>query len=95
VSQDDFSGPEVEQRYRILQAHMAYPLVVQEHLMPEPEPELEHEPEPEPELKVDHRIELEQIDALPATVNPRPLNNNGTFHMRYRKQKEPHRAPFF
>lgn len=61
VSQDDFSGPEAEHRYRSLQAHM--PQV--EHFMTEPQPEpepvpnLESEPEVNLELALEPEIDLE------------------------------------
>ncbi|TVU47519.1 hypothetical protein EJB05_07123, partial [Eragrostis curvula] len=56
ISQDDFSGPEAEHRYRSLKAHMALPPPTS--LMNEPEPELEPEADPEHESELE--LELEQ-----------------------------------
>jgi hypothetical protein len=85
VSQDDFSGPEAEQRYRNLQAHMVQPLTAEEHLMPA-------------ELQVAQSSELlslgHQTDARPTKVIVH-TSNNGSFRMRPRKQSHPERSPFF
>jgi hypothetical protein len=102
VSQDDFSGPEAEQRYRNLQAHMVQPLTAEDHLMPQPEldAESEHqlEPEFEAELQVAQSSELlslgHQTDARPTKVTVH-TSNNGSFRMRPRKQSHPERSPFF
>jgi hypothetical protein len=102
VSQDDFSGPEAEQRYRNLQAHMGQPLTTEEDLMPQPKPDLElerqRELEFEAELQVVQSFELLslgcQTDALPTMVTVR-TSNNGSFRMRPRKQSHPERSPFF
>jgi hypothetical protein len=102
VSQDDFSGPEAEQRYRNLQAHMVQRLTAEENLMrqskPNPESECQPKPEFEAELQVAQNFELlslgRQTDALPPTVTVR-ISNNGSFRMRLRKQSHPERSPFF
>jgi hypothetical protein len=102
VSQDDFSGPEAEQRYRNLQAHMGKPLTAEEHLMlqPEPDPKSECQIEPEfgAELQVVQSFESlslgRQTDALSTMLIVR-TSNNGSFRMRPRKQSHPERSPFF
>ena len=90
MSQDDFSGPEAERRYRSLQTNMLaggcgpYEEPPSEEEAPEPEaPEEDHAPAP-PEA-------AEQVDETPAAAAQDP----SSFRRRGRKQAEPARAPFF
>jgi hypothetical protein len=104
VSQDDFSRPEVEQRYRNLQAHMVQRLTTEERLMPQPEPDPDPESERQPEPKFEAELQVAQsfeslslgyqTDAPPTAVIVHALNN-GSFRMRARKQSHPERSPFF
>jgi hypothetical protein len=83
VSQDDFSGPEAERRYRSLQTNM-----LGENPYEEPPSE---EPAPEPEAQEEHPAPevAEQGDEPPAAAQ------DHSFRRRGRKQVEPTRAPFF
>lgn len=81
VSQDDFSGPEAELRYRSLQVNM---------LQAEPsEAAAEELPDPEAE----HAKPPAQVDEPPPP--PAAPNQNGSLRRRARKQAAPERAPFF
>lgn len=85
VSQDDFSGPEAEIRYRSLQVHMAEPSAA---AAAEEEEELPTDPEVD-----EHEIPA-QVEPPPSPPPPPAANQNMSFRRRPRKGT-PVRAPFF
>ncbi|XP_039780799.1 uncharacterized protein LOC120648107 [Panicum virgatum] len=91
VSQDDFSGPEAERRYRSLQTNM----LAGESAYEEPPSEEPPEPEADQEQQqVEHHAApeaAEQRDEEP----PAAAAQDHSFRRRGRKQAEPTRAPFF
>nr|TKV95687.1 hypothetical protein SEVIR_9G378900v2 [Setaria viridis] len=84
VSQDDFSGPEAERRYRSLQTNM-------------PEETLYEEPPAAPEDHVPQAQEDHVPGAVDEQRNepPPPATQSRSLRRRERKQVEPMRAPFF
>lgn len=102
VSQDDFSGPEAERRYRSLQTNMPDETLneeppaadpVEDHVLEAPEDHMLEDVEDHvPQAEDDHIPEAvdEQRDEPP----PR-ATQSGSLRRRLRKQVDPARAPFF